>query len=253
MPVLSGIYFAPTGLIDDPPVVLIHGAYGSHLDWPAALRRMKGARVLALDLPGHGKSAKPGRNTISDYAGDVLRFLDALHVECALFVGHSMGGAIAQMLALDFTERVTGLVLIGTAARLLVNPAILANLLTDTDGIARKIARWVWSLNAPPEAIQHTYAQIMALDPLITLGDFQACSTFDVMNRVRTIHVPTLIIVGAEDRMVPYNESGNLAAQIKGAQYVRTPNTGHMVTLEASAAVAAAIDQWRTEHAQKNG
>src|SRR5574341_24760 len=77
-----------------PPLILIHGAGSSHLDWPPELRRMKNYNVLALDLPGHGRSDEQGRTRIEDYAVAVLAFMDAFTLDRAVLVGHSMGGAI---------------------------------------------------------------------------------------------------------------------------------------------------------------
>ena len=99
-----------------PPLVLVHGAGGSRLDWAPELRRLPDARVIALDLPGHGKSTAPGRNTLDAYARDVAALLDALALDRAVIVGHSMGGGVAQLLALDWPERIAGLVLLGTGA-----------------------------------------------------------------------------------------------------------------------------------------
>lgn len=254
MPILHGLFVAPTGAISaDPPVILIHGAYGSHLDWPAALRRMNSTRVLVLDLPGHGKSPGAGRDSISAYADDVIGLLDGLNIERAIFAGHSMGGAIALTLALDAPQRVAGLILIGTGARLRVHPSILGNLLNDTEAVARQITGWVWSTNAPPKALERTRAQILALDPLITLGDFQACNRFDVTGRLGDIAVPTLIITGSEDRMVTPKHSEYLAAHIAGAKLVIIQNAGHMVALEQPTLVAAQIEAWRAAHAAKGG
>lgn len=73
-------------------LVLVHGAGGSHLDWPAPLRRLKGANVYALDLPGHSRSEGTGRSSIAAYRDFLLAFLDALGLERATVVGHSMGG-----------------------------------------------------------------------------------------------------------------------------------------------------------------
>src|SRR5512136_3354839 len=85
---------------DGVPVLLIHGAGENHLVWPIGLRRLPGTIVYAIDLPGHGKSTGTGRSTIADYAEWLRSFLAALPVPAAVFIGHSMGGAIAQQLAI---------------------------------------------------------------------------------------------------------------------------------------------------------
>jgi pimeloyl-ACP methyl ester carboxylesterase len=101
---------------DGAPVLLIHGAGESHLVWPIGLRRLPGTIVYALDLPGHGKSRGTGRSTIADYADWLGSFLAALLVPAAVCIGHSMGGAIAQQLALTHPDRTAALVLVATGA-----------------------------------------------------------------------------------------------------------------------------------------
>ena len=108
-----------------PPVVLIHGAGGTHLHWPAPIRRLPEYPVYALDLPGHGKSEGRGQQSITAYAQCVLDWMDSLQMHKAVFIGHSMGGAVALTLGLQHPERVLGLGLVGTGARLKVAPAIL--------------------------------------------------------------------------------------------------------------------------------
>ncbi len=83
-----------------PALVLIHGAGGTHLHWPAELRMLDSTAVYALDLPAHGKSAPPGRTSIEEYADDIAAFVEALGLEHVVLVGHSMGGAIAQTIGL---------------------------------------------------------------------------------------------------------------------------------------------------------
>ena len=75
-----------------PALLLLHGAGGSHLVWPGALRRLAETRVLALDLPGHGRSAPPGRRTIAHYAAAVNDFIAAAGLPEVVIAGHSMGG-----------------------------------------------------------------------------------------------------------------------------------------------------------------
>jgi len=108
-----------------PAVVCVHGAGGSHLNWPAEILRLPGAVVYALDLPGHGRSTGSGRQTVGEYVAMLVSLLDALNLPDAVIVGHSMGSAVALEMALAHPDRVRGLVLVGSGARLRVAPAIL--------------------------------------------------------------------------------------------------------------------------------
>jgi pimeloyl-ACP methyl ester carboxylesterase len=106
-------------------LVLVHGAGGTRLHWPAELRRLPEATVYTLDLPSHGRSLGKGCDTIAAYADSVAAFSHAVGIKQAVIVGHSMGSAIAMTMALDFADHVAGLVLIATGARLRVAPTIL--------------------------------------------------------------------------------------------------------------------------------
>ena len=108
-----------------PPVILLHGAGGTHLSWPPQVRRLADEKVYALDLPGHGKSEGTGRQSIDEYADDVIAFMQELKISAAVFVGISMGSAIALTLALKHPKQVLGLGLLGSGSKLRVSPVIL--------------------------------------------------------------------------------------------------------------------------------
>lgn len=121
MPVSGSLYYSFHHNInsENPPLVLIHGAGGMNLYWPLQIRRLPGYDVYAIDLPGHGKSDTcDGQQTIGDYGKYFVQWLESIHLRRAVFIGHSLGGAIALTLAIHHPEYVVGLVLIGSGARL---------------------------------------------------------------------------------------------------------------------------------------
>ncbi len=232
---------------DRPPLILIHGAGEDRLQWPPELRRISGASVLALDLPGHGRSEGPGRGRIEDYAAVLVGFLEALDVSRAVLGGHSMGGAIAQVVALDHPERVAGLVLIGTGAKLRVAPALLDVILTDFEAVLALMADWAFGPDAPAELKELGTKAMGQTQPAVLHGDFTACDLFDIRDRLAEIRVPTLVIGGTADKLTPVRFSRYLAEQIPGAQLEVLEGAGHMMALERPAAVAAAVTEFMSQ------
>jgi len=234
-------YTLSQGATDGPTLVLVHGAGGTRLHWPAELRRLPGATVYTLDLPGHGRSRGEGRDTIECYAEAVVAFLHAVGIEQAVAVGHSMGGAIAMTLALDFADCVAGLVLVATGARLRVAPAILEGVRSDFEGAVELITRFAWSPEAPPALAELGRQSFLETGPDVLLGDFTACDRFDVVERLREIKTPTLVIAGTADQLTPVKYARFLTEHIPGARCVIIEGAGHMVMLERSAEVAKAV------------
>ncbi len=246
MPQLGEIYYTQSGnpMPGHPSLVLIHGAGGSHLDWPGQLRRLPGEAVYALDLPGHGKSEGVGRQSIAAYAQAVLRWLEEMLLDPAILVGHSMGGAVAQTLALLAPERTAGLVLIGSGARLRVNQSLLESLRAERTfpQAVEQIMSWSFSPSAPESLLRLSQERMLQTRPPVFHGDLLACDAFDSTETIGALpEMPALVICGAADKMMPERHSRFLAEKIAGAILKVVPEAGHMVTLEQPAAVAEAV------------
>lgn len=229
-----------------PPVILLHGAGGTHLYWPSDVRRLSGYRMVALDLPGHGKSGGRGQQSIEAYAGSIIDWMDAVGLHRAVFVGHSMGSAIALTLALDFSDRVLGLGLVGSGARLKVNPALLEIAASDTafQTVIDLVVSWSFGASAPAELVALAGKRMAETRHSVLYGDFQACNVFDVSARLGEIQMPTLVICGSDDRMTPLRYSQYLVDNIPGARLEAIPGAGHMVMLEQPQAVAAKLGEF---------
>jgi len=237
----QNIYYSARGA-RGVPVVFVHGAAGSHLHWGLQVHALyEHARAVALDLPGHGRSDPPGRNSVEAYRDVVLGLLDALGFDRAVIVGHSMGGAIAQTLALSHPDRVAGLGLVGTGARLRVLPAILDGVLSEHAAIAQLVVENSYASGLDPEFQQRAEAEFCACPPHVTHGDFSACNQFDVMARLAEIRAPTLVLCGREDRMTPVKYSVYLATHIPNAHLVIVDHAGHSVMIEQPDETNAAL------------
>jgi pimeloyl-ACP methyl ester carboxylesterase len=235
--------------LSHPPIVLIHGAGGVYLDMPIALR--KTMQAIAFDLSGHGRSAGEGRRQIHDYTQDVVALLDALNIETAIIGGHSMGGAIAQTIALDFADRVAGLMLFGTGAHLSVNQSIIDGLTNDFEKTCAMLIKWEWHKSAPESYRQQGLERLLKTPAQITSNDFLACNDFDVRERLGEIDVPTLVLAADTDKMLPLAHSEFLADNIPHAELVVLENAGHMFTLEQPDKVVEMVQEWVNTHFQR--
>ncbi|MDJ0754034.1 MAG: alpha/beta hydrolase [Ardenticatenaceae bacterium] len=215
-----------------PVLLLIHGAGGSHLDWPSTVRYIDGVTIVTPDLPGHGQSPPPGLKTIENYAETVIAFVEGLQLEQVVIAGHSMGGAIAQLIALNHPDFLTGAILISTGARMKVSPLILEQIHTDMPAVADFFTKYAWSKKANPIMKGVGRKRVLENNPDTLFGDYSACNQFDVRHRLGEIRVPTLVIGGELDMFMPLKFSRQLAEGIPEARLVTIPGSGHMIQLE---------------------
>lgn len=245
MPIAAGIYYFANEEENwsRPAVILIHGAGATHLNWPPEIRRMSGQRIYAIDLPGHGKSEGIGLQTIEDYARAILAFMDALKIRKAIFVGHSMGGAIALYLGLHNPSRTLGLGLFATGPRLRVSAALLEK--TESPATFGLAVQQITDLAFGPQAETHLKEQTMQrmseVRPAVLHGDFRACNAFDEAHLLGRVKAPALIVCGTEDKMTPLHLSEQLKARLKDSILYTIEAAGHMVMLEEPQKVAGPL------------
>jgi pimeloyl-ACP methyl ester carboxylesterase len=216
-------------------VVFIHGAGGGQFTWSYQKAFFEKRFIpIIIDLPGHGASGGKGEEEIGRYAEHVYSFLKALAVSNVFLVGHSMGGAITQTLALKHADVIKGIILVGTGAKLRVFPMVLDGIRNDFAGTVRKITQFAYSRNTSSEMIDRAVADMMRCRPEVLYGDFLACDRFDLMKEIEKIELPTLIICGNEDELTPVKYSQFLHRSVKGSRLEILPGAGHMVMMESA-------------------
>ena len=230
-----------------PVTVLVHGAGGTHLDWPAELRRLPEANAIVVDLPGHGRSPGSGRQTVGAYTADVIAVMDALKLSQAIIGGHSMGGAIAMTMALQYPVRVRGLILIGTGAKLAVHPDILNGMMTETRRTVALVVGLYYGKTGTDSMRRRSTQRLMEFNPITVSQDYAACNLFDIREQVGQIKHPTLIVGGTDDRLTPFKFSEYLHEKINGSTLVRVEGGGHMMMLEQPEFVSEAVRKWLLE------
>ena len=220
-----------------PTVVFVHGAGGSSWSWMGLLSAVgRKVNTLAIDLPGHGETPGRAYDSIEDYAEWLARALGELKSELGLdgrfvLAGHSMGGAISQVLDLAHPDLTAGLILLGTGCELPVNPQLLEGLRTDFEKTAALVNKWCFA--SDNKALKEESLKLLMLAGSETLqADFTACSRFDATRMVERIRKPTLIIVGAEDKMTPPEMSEFIRDRVAESNLEIIPGAGHMVMVE---------------------
>jgi pimeloyl-ACP methyl ester carboxylesterase len=202
-----------------PTVIMIHGVVNDHSVWILQSRYLAhhGWNVLAVDLPGHGRSAGEAPGTVEQAADFVAALLDAAGVQRAALVGHSWGSLIALESAARLQERVSRLVLVGTAYPMKVSQALLDASLNEPEQALQMINVFSRStLAAPPSALgpgTWVYGASLALGRRVLAANksvnvfhrgFQACDRYahgeDAIARVRC---PVLFVLGSLDQMTP--------------------------------------------------
>ncbi len=241
------LHYVEAGASSDGLVLLLlHGAGGTHLAWPPAVRELAGTRTLALDLPGHGLSRPPGRRTINTYATVIEQFVAALAPRRLVIAGHSMGGAIALTLALRTQVALDGLILLGTAARMPVGDTLISGSLSSLEQAADFVAEHGFAVSSPDEQAG-VRRQILETGATTTFGDFLACNRFDIRPRLSDICIPVRIIFGDLDRLTPLRFAQSLVAGLPDARLSIVEQAGHFTMLEHPDRVALLIDGYLSE------
>ncbi len=241
-----------------PTVVLVHGALDDHSVWALQSRSLAhhGCSVLAVDLPGHGRSAGPALDSIASLAQWLVELLRVAGVERAVLVGHSMGSLIALEAAAQLGSRALGLVMVGTAYPMKVSPVLLETALTDPMRAIDMVNAFSHSsLASKPSAPapgfwlrgnaralnrrnQRNYTEA-GFGNLFHL-DFSVCNGYDHgLEAAGQVVCPTTLIVGEQDQMTPGGASRSIAQALK-ARIVKVP-AGHALMGEAPDAVLSAI------------
>ncbi|MBI5582327.1 MAG: alpha/beta hydrolase [Deltaproteobacteria bacterium] len=249
LPATVGFKTGEKGILPDrPTLVLFHGAGGSSQTFLQQLRPLdRVMNVLAVDLPGHGATPGPGRDVISAYADWVEEAFSSFSVPVFFLGGHSMGGAIAQELALRSWPRIRGLILIATGAELRVSAKIIAGLAKEPEPTLAQINKWCFSPEADPQLLRQSLELLQQTPIQVIYNDFQACNRFDRSENALTITLPTLILVGERDVMTPPAFAEALQKQILHSKLVQVPGAGHLVMLEKPKEVNQAIEAFISE------
>ncbi len=231
-----------------PTVVFIHGVLNDHSVWILQSRYLAnhGWNVLAIDLPGHGRSGGEPPATVESAADTVLALLAAVGVEQAALVGHSFGSLIALEAASRAPAHVSHLVMVGTAFPMKVSPALLEGAVKAPEKAIAMVNNFSHSTLAPPPSAfgpgtwlyggsRALMRRVLASNPKVNVfyTGFKACDDYaNGETAMAAVHCPTLFLVGRHDQMTPPKSAKALAQHARLAKIVEV-NAGHSLMTEA--------------------
>ncbi|TWT02050.1 alpha/beta fold hydrolase [Reyranella sp. CPCC 100927] len=239
--------FATTGGVDfdpaKPVVVFLHGAGFDRTTWRLQTRWFAnhGRSVLAVDLPGHGRSGGPPLPSIAAMADWVIRLLDAAGVRQAALVGHSMGGLVSLDVAGRYPDRIRALGLCGIAGEMPVHPEMLESAKAGTSKVRELMTFWglgralqIGGMVSP--GLWLTRESLAVLDkaaPGVIHNDLAACNVYkDAPARAAQVACPAVFVCGDGDQMTPVAKCKPLAAAIAGSRMTTLKACGHFMMVE---------------------
>ena len=235
-----------------PVIVFVHGAAADHTVWKLQTRYFAwhGHSVLAIDMPGHGRSDGPCIPTIGALADWVIAVVDAAGLKTVSLVGHSAGSLVTLDAAARYPDRIDHLALLGCAFPMRVNDVLLDSSKAN-DGLANHLTN-SWGYGRAAQRGRHTIPGLWIMkgglrlfesaDDGVLYNDMNACHIYNGGDTAaQNIACPTLSIMGERDMMTPLKLAQKTASQIKGVCEVVIPGAGHFMQDEAPDATLNAL------------
>ncbi len=239
------------------PVLFLHAIADSWRSFEPVLSHLpESIHTFALTQRGHGDASRPASGyRVHDFAADLEAFMDALHLEAAVVVGGSSGGFIARRFAIDNPERTLGLVLLGSPASLRNKPGVLEmwdstiSKLTDpiSPDLVREFAEGTLTRTVPQAFLETIVRENLKAPARVWKDTFKGLLEDDSLAELDKIKVPTLIVWGDQDAILPRSDQESLAAAITGSRLLVYPGAGHAFYWEEPGRVASDLTAFITE------
>ena len=235
-----------------PTIVFVHGAAHDHSVWALQSRYFAhhGHNVLAVDLPGHGRSGGEPLASVEAAAQWLAALLDALRVSLVGLVGHSLGALVVLEAAGRHAQRVARIALLGAAAPMPVADVLLAAAQANDHVAYELITGWSFSAGHqlggnPLPGVWMTGNALRLMErsrPGVLYADLLACHRYSGgLSAAASIRCPVLLLVGQRDLMAPAKNAAALSAALSDRRVVTVPDCGHSLMTEAPDAVLDAL------------
>ena len=243
-----------------PLIIFIHGSGLSHITWVLQTRyfAFHGYSVLAIDLPGHGYSEGPALESIEEQGKWISDVIDSVEMKEASLVGHSQGCLVVLECASQFPEKIKSIGLMGGAGEIPMNPELLDLAEKGDPKAVELMMDWAHGPAGhfgghPVPGLHH-----MNLGGSIVINgsvknalgvDFRACDNYKNGPEIaKKLNLPTLSILGAQDRMCRLKDGKILADYIKGSEVKIIEDCGHMMLLEEADQTLEILKKFIAEH-----
>jgi len=214
-------------------LIFIHGSGSDHSLWSHQYAKLhKHYNIVAVDLPGHGRSQGSGETDVRAYCVWISKLLDVLHLKNSIVIGHSLGAAITLQFALNYPQDIKGIVVVGGGLKMPVNPSLLELLKVNPAQAIELICKFSLARENRPKFFDALKKSLSGANINILYGDLTACNKLDLTGEIEKIAVPALVICGVEDKMTPADFSRQIAENIDGAKLCLIEDAGHMVMME---------------------
>ncbi len=217
-----------------PPLVLLHGSGGSHMAWPVEMRRWRGLRVIALDLPGHGQSTGAACQSLDALVNCLRRFLQDCGIREVLLAGHSLGAILALTYASVYSSHVRGMALLSCGCRFAIPPELFDALLQPSRkaGFVELFSRLAFDPSFPQSRRRAILEPLAKMRSSTLFMDVGICSDFRVTGNLEKVQCPVMLINGASDLITIPASARQLAYCLPEASITILPRCGHLLLYE---------------------
>ncbi len=241
---------------EKPLFLFVHGAGMDHSVWTLQSRYFAhhGVNAVAVDLAGHGRSEGPPKTSIEAMGDWVVGVIEALGIERATLIGHSMGALVCLQVAAAHPDRLDGLALLGVSPTMPVHPALLEAAAANLPLAGELVSSWghgpaghIGGNRAPGGWLMGHALKLLERAPRDVLhNDLAACNAYqNGLQAAASITCRTLIISGALDRMTPASQAARLAETIQQPPvHQEIEGSGHLMLVEKPDETLDALISW---------